>query len=106
MGFLDRLFGGKNNTIKSPSVSETHVYPNPTKADFFLDCKNLNCPMPIVKISKQFKTMQIGQTLEVVATDPAFKADLEAWIRSTGNELIVFEEIPIRKAFIKKITQL
>jgi len=57
-----------------------------------LDCKNLNCPMPIVKISKAFKELLEGDTLEVQATDPAFKADVEAWIRKTGEILVSFTE--------------
>jgi len=43
--------------------------------------------MPIVKISKAMKVLAAGQTLEVLATDPAFKADVEAWVRKTGNVL-------------------
>ena len=57
-----------------------------------LDCKGLNCPMPIVKISKALKKMGPGERLEVVASDPAFKADVEAWARKTGNALIEFTD--------------
>ncbi|OHX65961.1 sulfurtransferase TusA family protein [Flammeovirga pacifica] len=57
-----------------------------------LDCSSLNCPMPIVKIAKAIKTMEIGEQVEVVATDPAFKADVEAWIRKTGHKMISFVE--------------
>ena len=71
-------------------------------ADIILDCRNLNCPMPIVKIAKAIKTMDIDQTLEVTATDPAFKADVEAWIRKTGNEMVTFEDGAEKKALLKK----
>lgn len=61
-------------------------------ADKELDCKGLMCPMPIVKISKISKEMSSGQTLQVTATDPAFKADVDAWCTKTGNTLESVDE--------------
>jgi TusA-related sulfurtransferase len=68
-----------------------------------INCKGLNCPMPIVMISKAFKTMEIGDTLEVEASDPAFRADVEAWVRKTAQELVSFEENEVSKAILKRI---
>ena len=59
-------------------------------ADKHLDCRKLNCPMPIVKISQAMKEMSTGQTLEVEATDPAFEADLKAWVKQMNHELLEF----------------
>ncbi|MDF2629862.1 MAG: preprotein translocase subunit TatB [Symbiobacteriaceae bacterium] len=58
-------------------------------ADLTLDARNLQCPMPVVKAKKAIDTLQPGQVLEVLATDPGSKADFAAWSRSTGNELIL-----------------
>ncbi len=71
-------------------------------ADHYLDCKSLKCPMPIVKISKAFKSMEAGQTLEVEAMDPAFQKDLEAWVRKLGHDLVEFLEGEIQRALIRK----
>jgi TusA-related sulfurtransferase len=68
-----------------------------------LDCKGLNCPMPIVMISKAFKNLNEGDTLEVEASDPAFKADVEAWVRKTGQLLEKFEEGNPNRAYLKKV---
>ena len=68
-----------------------------------LDCKGMNCPMPIVMISKAFKNLNEGDALEVEASDPAFKADVEAWVRKTGQSLEKFEEGNPNRAHIKKI---
>ena len=68
-----------------------------------LDCRNLNCPMPIVKIAKAFRALRTGQTLEVTATDPAFRADVEAWVRKTGQQLVKFEDGPVKVALIQKV---
>lgn len=68
-----------------------------------LDCSNLNCPMPIVKIAKMIRTIDIQEQIEVIATDPAFKADVEAWIRKTGHDLISYSEEGQRRiAIIEK----
>jgi TusA-related sulfurtransferase len=72
-------------------------------ADITLDCRNLNCPMPIVKIAKTIRDMQISQTLEVTATDPAFRADVEAWVRKTGHRLVKFDDGAEKTALLQKI---
>lgn len=57
-----------------------------------LDCKGLNCPMPIVKISRAMKVLQLGDRLAVEASDPSFKADVEAWARKLGHSVLEFQE--------------
>jgi TusA-related sulfurtransferase len=59
------------------------ITPNKT-----LDARGLQCPMPVAKTSKEIKTLEIGEILEVLATDPASMADIQAWSKSTGNELL------------------
>jgi tRNA 2-thiouridine synthesizing protein A len=44
--------------------------------------------MPIVKTAQAIKTVDSGQLLEVLATDPGSVADFAAWSRSTGNALV------------------
>ena len=48
------------------------------KADQTLDCSGLACPMPILKTKKAVDGMQIGQVLEMIATDPGSTSDIEA----------------------------
>jgi TusA-related sulfurtransferase len=57
-------------------------------ADKTLDAKGLKCPMPVVKTSKEIKNISVGGVLEVLATDPGSMADITAWTKSTGNELL------------------
>ena len=52
-----------------------------------LDCRGMNCPMPIVRLSQALKSIAIGDTITVSADDPSFQADLEAWVRMTGQTL-------------------
>ncbi|MBI2846223.1 MAG: sulfurtransferase TusA family protein, partial [Chloroflexi bacterium] len=62
-----------------------------TKADKVLDLKGLLCPMPIVKMAQAIKEVKVGQTIEATATDPGVMADIPAWARSTGQELLLLE---------------
>ncbi|MGD1061209.1 MAG: sulfurtransferase TusA family protein [Methanomassiliicoccales archaeon] len=56
--------------------------------DESLDCKGLMCPMPIVRLAKKMKEMQVGKVLELVVDDPGSKEDVPAWCSRTGNELL------------------
>ena len=71
-------------------------------ADVRLECQGLNCPMPIVRVSQTMKVMPAGQTLEVTADDPAFGADVKAWIKKMGYALLEFEEGAVQRAVIRK----
>ena len=62
------------------------------KPDVTLDLKGLLCPMPVVKLQLAVKKMQPGQVIESVATDPGVMADIPAWARTSGNELISIEQ--------------
>jgi len=57
-------------------------------ADQFLDLKGLNCPLPVMKTKKALKDVPVGQTLEVLATDPGSVDDFKAFCETTGNQLI------------------
>ncbi|MEZ6122665.1 MAG: sulfurtransferase TusA family protein [Planctomycetaceae bacterium] len=70
-------------------------------ADRQLNCEGLNCPMPIVEITRAVRTLESGQTLEVTATDLAFKLDLEAWSRRTGHAILEFHEGEVLRAVIQ-----
>jgi tRNA 2-thiouridine synthesizing protein A len=57
-------------------------------ADQFLDLKGLNCQLPVMKTKKALKDVPVGQTLEVLATDPGSVDDFKAFCETTGNQLI------------------
>ena len=53
-----------------------------------LDLKGLACPMPVVKISKGIKEVEVGEVIEAHTTDPGSLTDIPAWGRTTGHEII------------------
>ncbi|WP_249599150.1 sulfurtransferase TusA family protein [Peribacillus frigoritolerans] len=72
-------------------------------SDKMLDAKGLACPMPIVKTIKAMNDLQTGQVLEIHVTDKGAKADLAAWSKSGGHELVeTAEENDILKFWIRK----
>jgi len=46
------------------------------------------CPGPITDLFKAYRNANIGDVLELWATDPAAKSDTEAWAKRSGNEII------------------
>jgi tRNA 2-thiouridine synthesizing protein A len=59
--------------------------------DIELDTCGLNCPLPILKAKKSLMTMQSGQVLKVMSTDPGAQRDFEAFAKQTGNDLLLQE---------------
>ena len=53
-----------------------------------LDAVGLQCPGPIMKAFKAMAAMEVGETLEIAASDPAFGRDIRAWASRTGHELL------------------
>lgn len=53
-----------------------------------VDACGLQCPGPILKLKQAIDGMQLGEHLEMIATDAGFARDAQAWCNSTGNSLI------------------
>lgn len=58
------------------------------QVDKVLDVTGLLCPLPVIKLSKAMKEVEIGQVVEMQATDPGSQPDMDAWIKNTGHELV------------------
>lgn len=57
-------------------------------ADKLLDARHLKCPFPILKATKAIKDIGVGDTLEVLATDPGSPGDFEAFCRVGQHEMV------------------
>jgi tRNA 2-thiouridine synthesizing protein A len=53
-----------------------------------LDCRGLNCPLPILKTKKAIDTIEVGQILKMISTDPGSVPDVAAFSRRTGHEVV------------------
>jgi tRNA 2-thiouridine synthesizing protein A len=53
-----------------------------------IDSRGSFCPGPITDLFKAYRSSQIGDVIELLATDPAARADVTAWTQRSGNELV------------------
>ena len=70
-----------------------------------LDFKGLLCPMPVVKLAQAIKQVQVGDLVEAIATDAGVMADIPAWARTSGNELVELEKREKDFRFVVKKTK-
>ncbi len=73
-------------------------------SETYLDCKGLNCPMPIVEIGRAFRGLEMGDCLRVEADAPAFLIDVEAWVRKMKQKIVSVEKGPTTVVIIEKIS--
>ena len=67
-----------------------------------LDARNLNCPLPILKAKKVLNSMESGQIVKIMATDPGSVKDFDAFANQTGNELLESTEVGSEFHFLLK----
>jgi len=53
-----------------------------------LDATGLFCPEPVFRTKIEIERMQVGETLTVLADDPAAEDDISRWVTRTGHELL------------------
>jgi len=57
-----------------------------------LDFRGLRCPLPVLRAKQALDDMNGGETLRIVATDPASVKNIQAFIGITGDELVEVRE--------------
>lgn len=53
-----------------------------------LNAKRLLCPLPVIRTQDKVKTMNKGDVLEVICTDPGVMQDIPAWCRINGHQVL------------------
>jgi tRNA 2-thiouridine synthesizing protein A len=56
--------------------------------DTVLNCRGMRCPLPVIYTRKALATMETGQVVQVVATDPDALEDMTEFSHRTGHELL------------------
>ena len=54
-----------------------------------VNCLGMRCPLPIIAVGKEIKSVVAGELIRLLADDPATELDLRAWARMTGNQVEV-----------------
>ena len=58
----------------------------------YLNARYLLCPLPVIRTQEKVKSLQAGDILEVVGTDPGVLQDIPAWCRVNGHRVVEAEE--------------
>ena len=75
-----------------------------TSADETLDALGMRCPEPVMMIRLTIRNMQPGQSLLIIADDPATTRAIPAFCRFMDHELLASDtnELPFRY-LVKKV---
>ena len=78
----------------------------PVKPTIVVDSRGTMCPGPITDLFKAYRNSNIGDVIELLATDPAAKSDTQAWANRSGNQILAIvdekDHIRIQVKVIKK----
>jgi tRNA 2-thiouridine synthesizing protein A len=58
------------------------------RVDLELDTSGLMCPLPLLRLKKALQTLQEGQVVRVLATDPASVLDFGVFLEQAGHEML------------------
>lgn len=67
-----------------------------------LDVRGLVCPLPILRTKQSLAEMTSGQTLRIIATDPASAIDFQVFSEQTGNKLLSLSQTTGEFIFVLK----
>jgi peroxiredoxin family protein/TusA-related sulfurtransferase len=74
--------------LKKAEVNPVNVQANTTQPiTETIDASGLQCPGPVMELSRAIKRISQGEGVSILSTDPGFAADIPAWCNSTGNRL-------------------
>ena len=65
-----------------------------------IDALGKKCPIPIIMLADRIGEVRIGQTVEVLADDPAAKTDLPAWCALKSHEFVGAAALPAGWSFL------
>ena len=70
-----------------------------------LDATGLLCPLPVLKLRKHLKSMDIGTLITVLADDPAAAIDIPHFCNETGHKFVskMNSENCVKEYTVKKI---
>lgn len=72
----------------APSALASVAVAEPTGKVHEVDCRGLQCPGPFRKLAESAASAAVGDELRVLASDPGFLKDAQAWCRSAGHAFL------------------
>lgn len=84
----------------SPDLNVPAPDPVPAGPALTVDALGKKCPIPIIMLADRIRDIAVGQTIEVIADDPAAKTDLPAWCMLKAQEFVGAAELPVGWSFL------
>jgi len=72
----------------------------PPRPALTLDALGKKCPIPIIMLADRIREVPVGQTIEVLADDPAAKTDLPAWCALKSQEFVAAADLTVGWSFL------
>ena len=92
---VKNIAGGYKNHLKvlgdkeqSPIIKEFPQNKENLNLNDYTDLCGLSCPGPLVKVKENMDKIGDGEVFKAKASDPGFYNDIQAWAKSTNNEII------------------
>ncbi len=57
-----------------------------------VDARNILCPLPVIRTQDAVNTLQRGDSLRVLCTDPGATVDIPTWCRINGHRVVDTQE--------------
>ena len=68
-----------------------------------LNARRLLCPLPVIRTQDKVKTMNVGDQLTVICTDPGVMQDIPAWCRINGHEVLATTSDDMEYSIVLKV---
>lgn len=68
-----------------------------------INLERLLCPMPVIKTQNALRSMQSGEQLTVICTDPGTMHDIPAWCKVNDYILVKAEQVEGKYEFIIEV---
>ncbi len=70
-----------------------------------IDSRGSSCPGPITDLAMAYRRSKVGDVLELWATDPGVKPDVQAWATKTGNRIVSLDDDPDKIVVVLEIVR-
>lgn len=68
-----------------------------------IDARGSFCPGPLLELIRGVKSVEVGQTLQVLSSDPGSNKDIPAWVEKAKHTMVgVFPESGYSRFVITK----
>jgi tRNA 2-thiouridine synthesizing protein A len=68
-----------------------------------IDARGSFCPGPLLELIRGVKSINVGQTVQVLSSDPGSNKDIPAWVGKANHEMVgVFPESGFSRFVIRK----